>query len=78
VQATGQALARFVPDLDPKRYLAVGGAAEILARLDEYVAAGVSKFVLRPMGSGPVDVMEQTRRLAAEVLPVVHGAEAAA
>jgi hypothetical protein len=30
------------------------------------------------MGSGPVDVMEQTRRLAAEVLPVVHGAEAAA
>jgi hypothetical protein len=78
VQATGQALARFAPDLDPKRYLAVGGAAEILARLDEYVAAGVSKFVLRPMGSGPVDVMEQTRRLAAEVLPVVHGAEPAA
>lgn len=78
VQATSQALTRFAPGLDPKRYLAVGGASEILARLEEYGAAGVSKFVLRPMGSDPADVMEQTRRLAAEVLPAVHGAEAAA
>lgn len=76
VQSTGRALTRFARDLEPKRYLAVGGAAEILARIDDYRAAGVSKFVLRPMGTDGQDVMEQTRRLAAEVLPVVHGAGA--
>ncbi len=72
VGATARAFARFSPDLDPKRYLAAGGASEILARLDEYLAAGVSKFVLRPMASGEEDVMEQTRRLVEEVLPIVH------
>jgi alkanesulfonate monooxygenase SsuD/methylene tetrahydromethanopterin reductase-like flavin-dependent oxidoreductase (luciferase family) len=70
--ATGKALARFTPGLDPDRYLAVGGAPEILARLDEYRAAGVSKFVLRPMATDAADVMRQTERLAAEVLPIVH------
>lgn len=77
VQDTVRALSRFAKDLDPKRYLAVGGAEEILARLEEYRAAGASKFVLRPMGADAADVMEQTRRLAAEVLPAVHGAPSA-
>lgn len=73
VQATAGALTRFTKDLEPKRYLAVGGASEILARLEDYKAAGASKFVLRPMATDAADVFEQTRRLAAEVLPAVHG-----
>ena len=73
VQATAGALSRFAKDLEPKRYLAVGGAADILARIEDYKAAGASKFVLRPMGTDAADVMRQTRRLAEEVLPAVHG-----
>lgn len=73
VQATGRALARFSEGLDPRDYLAVGGAPEIRARLDEYQKAGISKFVLRPMASDAADVETQTRLLAEEVLPAVHG-----
>jgi probable F420-dependent oxidoreductase len=73
VQATAGALSRFVVDLEPKRYIAAGGAADILARIEDYKAAGASKFVLRPMGTDAADVMRQTRRLAEEVLPAVHG-----
>ncbi len=73
VQATASALSRFAVDLEPKRYIAAGGAADILARIEDYQAAGASKFVLRPMGTDAADVMRQTRRLAEEVLPAVHG-----
>lgn len=72
VQRTARALARIAPALDTGAYLAVGDAASILRRLDEYRAAGISKFVLRPVAKGPRDLIEQTRRLAAEVLPCVH------
>jgi len=73
VLATGQALSRFTPGLDPDRYLAAGGADEIVARVGEYLDAGVSKFVLRPMATDAGDVMRQTERLVSEVLPRVHG-----
>ncbi len=73
VQATAGALSRFAKDLEPKRYIAAGGAADILARIEDYKAAGASKFVLRPMGTDAADVMRQTLRLAEEVLPAVHG-----
>ena len=53
-------------------YAAVGGAAEVLERVDEYRRVGVSKFVLIPVATGDEDLMEQVRRLLAEVLPVVH------
>jgi probable F420-dependent oxidoreductase len=74
VARTLAGFARFRPDLDPRSYFAVGGATEILARVDEYRAAGVSKFILRPMAMGARDAMDQTERLVAEVLPAVHGA----
>ena len=57
----------------PRGYFAVGGARAILDRVAEYAAAGVSKFVLRPIAGSDAELMEQTRRLAAEVLPAVHG-----
>ncbi len=55
---------------DPAGYFAVGDARTILDRVAEYVAAGVSKFILRPVGSGE-EVIAQTRQLIEKVLPSV-------
>ena len=57
---------------DPKAYFAVGAAVDVLTRIAEYRAAGISKFVLIPLAEGDHDLLEQTRRLCAEVLPVAH------
>jgi probable F420-dependent oxidoreductase len=51
---------------------AVGTAQTILDRISEYRRAGASKFVLIPIAAGDADVLEQTRRLAEEVVPVAH------
>jgi probable F420-dependent oxidoreductase len=56
---------------DPSRLRAIGGAEEILALLNDFRAAGVHKFVLRPLAQDSADVMQQTERLIDEVLPVV-------
>jgi probable F420-dependent oxidoreductase len=73
VQATASRLARLGDGADPARHVAVGGAADILARIDEFREVGASKFVLLPIAAGEADVREQTERLIAEVLPVAHG-----
>jgi probable F420-dependent oxidoreductase len=52
-------------------YFAVGDAGAIVERIAEYIAAGISKFVLRPVGAGEEAVLGQTRQLIDEVLPVV-------
>jgi len=57
----------------PGPYVAVGDARAIIDRVRAYHEAGVSKFVLIPIAQGDDDLMEQTRRLVAEVLPVVEG-----
>jgi len=56
---------------DAEGYFAIGNADTILDRIGEYVEAGVSKFVLRPLGADGSEIIEQTRRLIAEVLPRV-------
>jgi probable F420-dependent oxidoreductase len=56
---------------DAEGYFAIGNADTILGRIGEYVEAGVSKFVLRPLGADGGEIIEQTRRLIAEVLPRV-------
>jgi probable F420-dependent oxidoreductase len=56
---------------DPAAYFAIGDADAIVARIAEYVAAGASKFILRPVGRGGEEAMAQTRRLIDEVLPRV-------
>lgn len=56
---------------DPLNYFAVGDADSIVARIAEYVDAGVSKFVLRPAVQGDEAVLAQSRRLIDEVLPRV-------
>ena len=54
---------------DPHDLFAIGDAEVILHRLGAYVAAGASKFILRPIAEGDADMLAQTRRLAEEVLP---------
>jgi probable F420-dependent oxidoreductase len=54
---------------DPASYFAVGDAATIRDRIAAYLQAGISKFILRPVGMGEDDVIHQTRCLIAEVLP---------
>ena len=56
---------------DPRDVFAIGDAEAILRRLGEYVAAGASKFILRPIADGDADMLAQTRRLVEEVLPQV-------
>jgi alkanesulfonate monooxygenase SsuD/methylene tetrahydromethanopterin reductase-like flavin-dependent oxidoreductase (luciferase family) len=56
---------------DPQDYFAIGDASAITDKIAAYVAAGVSKFILRPAAKGDDDIMAQTRRLIDEVLPLV-------
>jgi len=72
VQRTAAALSRVADAGDPRDYIAVGDAADIRARIDEYVVAGASKFVLRPLAETPEEVFSQTDRLIEEIIPVVH------
>jgi probable F420-dependent oxidoreductase len=55
---------------DPSGYYAIGDERAILDRLAEYVAGGVQKFILRPIGNGD-EIVAQTRQLIAKVLPLV-------
>ena len=56
---------------DPKDYFAIGDADAVVAKIADYVEAGVSKFILRPSARGDDEIMSQTRRLIEEVLPRV-------
>jgi probable F420-dependent oxidoreductase len=53
---------------DPTRQFAVGDAETILERVGQYVAGGIQKFILRPVGAGE-HVLAQTRQLIEQVLP---------
>jgi probable F420-dependent oxidoreductase len=55
---------------DAHRYFAIGDEAAILDRVAEYVAGGVEKFILRPVGANGDEVIAQTRRLIDKVLPL--------
>jgi probable F420-dependent oxidoreductase len=52
--------------------IVAGKPADLVARLQRYVASGVSKFVLLPLAEGTRDLREQTARAIAEVLPAVE------
>lgn len=69
VQAETEKLRARFPDRDPIGTIAVGDAAVILARLREYVAGGVTKFVMRPVARGDDDFIEQTRCYIEQVQP---------
>jgi probable F420-dependent oxidoreductase len=54
---------------DPREAFAIGDADLIMARIAEFVDAGASKFILRPVAQGDEQMLEQTRRLVEEILP---------
>jgi len=56
---------------DPHEYFVIGDAAAIVERIAAYIAAGASKFILRPLARGDDEMLAQTRRLIDEVLPQV-------
>jgi hypothetical protein len=58
---------------DPQYAFAVGQGKDICARLEAYIAAGVSKFILRPTGTSDAELMDQTRQLIDEVIPAFAG-----
>ena len=65
------AMLKGFPDRDPKQAMVVGDAEDIMARIRAYVDAGVSKFVLRPMGATDQAVYDQTRLLVEEIQPAI-------
>lgn len=67
-----EAYRKMFPNRNPDSMIVVGDAEAIVQRVREYVAAGIAKFILRPLGEGDQDILEQTRLLTAEVLPEVH------
>ena len=56
---------------DPAGRFVIGDAEAVLSRIAEYVEAGISKFILRPVAAGDDELLAQTRRLIEEVLPQV-------
>ena len=73
VQRTAAGLSRVADAGDPRAQLAVGDSSDIIARVREYMSAGASKFVARPLAESSAEVFAQTQRLIDEVLPVIHG-----
>ena len=56
---------------EPKGFLAVGGTDEIMALLHEFRAAGVHKFILRPIATDGADIIAQTQLFIDKLLPEV-------
>lgn len=76
VQNRAEDMRKGFPDRDPKQAMVVGDAEHIMARIRAYVDAGVSKFVLRPLGATDQEVFEQTRHLVEEIQPAVDALNA--
>jgi probable F420-dependent oxidoreductase len=73
VQRNLQALqARLGADANPRAFMAVGGAEEVIELVSVLRAVGVSKFVARPIAASDEEMMEQSRLMAEEVIPTVH------
>ena len=73
-----EASRRRFPDRDPMASTVVGDGETIFGHVQEFVKAGASKFVLRPLGDNDEDLCEQTRILVREVFPAVDALNAAA
>ncbi len=52
-------------------YTAIGGVEEMMALVDDFCAAGVQKFILRPIASGTEDMLQQTRLMVEHLLPAI-------
>lgn len=56
---------------NPADYSAVGGIEEMMAKVHEFRAAGVHKFILRPIASGNDDMIAQTKLMVEKLLPEI-------
>jgi probable F420-dependent oxidoreductase len=72
VERSAQALSARLGGADPRPSMAVGNADAIIDMARAYREAGISKFVLRPIVASEAEIVEQCRRLNAEVIPAVH------
>jgi len=72
VQKIGAARSRAAGGTDPRQLIAVGDAETVAERFREYIRAGASKFVAIPLARGDADLLDQTRRLVEELVPLVH------
>jgi probable F420-dependent oxidoreductase len=67
--AVQSAAARFKQlGKDPNDYLVAGDAAAVVSRVNEYIDAGASKFVLLPIAANSDDMFQQTELTINEVL----------
>ncbi|MES4793225.1 MAG: hypothetical protein C4321_09845, partial [Chloroflexota bacterium] len=69
VQRQIAALSRLPGIGDASRLVAVGDAKLIVGRVREFITAGASKFVVRPIAEDDADLEVQTRRMLEEVVP---------
>lgn len=67
----GPSIRRLRPDAPVERYAAIGSARDCARRLEEFVEAGVSKFVLRSV-CPPEDTQRQMELLAEQVIRPVE------
>ena len=58
---------------EPKGFTAVGDTGEMMELVHEFLAAGVRKFILRPIASGTEDMLEQTKLMVERLLPEING-----
>lgn len=56
---------------DPEGFTAVGGVDEMMALVKEFQAAGVQKFILRPIAKGTDEMIKQTRLMVEKLIPEI-------
>ncbi|HUK39621.1 MAG TPA: TIGR03619 family F420-dependent LLM class oxidoreductase [Candidatus Acidoferrales bacterium] len=64
-------LARRRPDIAPQEYSALGTAEHVFRKLHDYIDAGATKFVMRPLGPKE-SLRQQIEILAKEVIPALQ------
>lgn len=55
---------------DPSDFMVVGDVRDVHQRIEDYIAAGCSKFVMLPIANSTAEMQEQTRLFISEILPV--------
>lgn len=59
-------------DIDLNPLFCIGTPDDLIARLQQYIDVGASKFVLFPIAAGDKDTFEQTRQVIDAVKPVIE------
>ena len=52
-------------------YTAVGGLEQMMTLVDDFCAAGIAKFILRPIASGTQDMLHQTKLMVEHLIPAI-------